>query len=338
MSRSYSNSVSTTEIYLNYLYNNGFNHSKYLTDNEVIEVCDRIGVFKFKGYVKEIKRLSDKNIDDALLMYFFDKYFSKILFDLTSRIETKLKSVLINECYKRTSNHFFYLMERNHKWNNYKIDIPTIKNWEILTRTIPPTEAYSHYILFYLQNYNFNDNRNMYLQNITLINIDDTKYNYPPFKYLIESATLGSVNSFIRSLKIGTTDMYIQVAGKFGLGRNQVFLNYLKRLNEIRNRVAHGGRIFNRTFRSSTGIGKYQSFRVNIDNHKSMDIYLFLFFMLNQLENYNDMKEFYNHQVKKLFREFKKDYISNRDSLGLIKKYKRKDFEKIKRIIYSKMT
>ena len=148
---------------------------------------------------------------------------------------------------------------------------------------------------------------------------------------------MGSIISFIESLKLRSIDINKQVSAHFGVGRNTIiFRNYLERLNEIRNRVAHGGRIFNRTFRSSTGIGKFQSFRVGIDNHKSMDIYLFLFFMINQLEHYSDMKEFYNHQIKKLFREFKKDYISNRDSLRLINKYKRKDFEKIKRIIYSK--
>lgn len=340
MSRSYSNNVSTTETYLKYLYSSGFNHSQYLTDDEVIKVCDNIGVFKFKGYVKEIKHLSNKSIDDALLMYFFDKYFSKILFDLTSRIESKLKSILVNECYSRTNNHFFYLIKANHKWHGYKIDFPTINNWKCHTTSLNSIEVYSHYILFYLQNYDFIQNQRRYLGSNQLIdNIDSTIYNYPPFKYLIESATLGSVISFIESLKLRNIDINKQVSTHFGVGRNTIiFRNYLERLNEIRNRVAHGGRIFNRTFRSSTGIGKFQSFRVSIDNHKSIDIYLFLFFMLNQLEHYRDMKEFYNHQIKKLFREFKKDYISNKDSLGLVKKYKKKDFEKIKRIIYSKMT
>lgn len=335
---SYNNSVSTTKDYLKYLYSIGFNKSKYLTDDDVINICDKVGVFKFKGYVKEVKHLSIKNIDDALVMYFFDKYFSKILFDLTSRIETRLKSILINECYKRTNNHFFYLVNKNHKWSNYNIDVPTIKNWEILRNPISQREAYSHYILFYLQNYSFSDNKNKYLQNTTLINVDDTKYNYPPFKYLVESATLGSIISFIRSLKIGSTNVYIQVAGNFGLGGNNVFLNYLKRLNEIRNRVAHGGRIFNRTFRSATGIGKYRAFRKNIDNHKSLDIYLFLFYMLNELEEYKDINEFKKVKVKNLFTEFKKDYVTNIDSLGLLGKIEKTDFENIEKIIFSKMS
>jgi abortive infection bacteriophage resistance protein len=339
LSNSYGNSVSTTEIYLNSLYSSGFFKSKYLSDDEVVEVCNRIGVFKLKGYIKELKHSSSKNIDEALIMYLFDKFFSKILFDLTIRIESKLKSILVSECYKKTNNHFFYLIKANHKWSNYKIDFPTIKNWKTHTTTLNPIEAYSHYILYYLQNYDFNLNKIRYLGSNTLINIDSLTYNYPPFKYLIESATLGSVISFIESLQIRKNDINKLLSPYFGLGKNiTIFSNYLERLKEIRNRVAHGGRIFNRTFRSATGIGKFHSFRVGINNHKSMDVYLFLFFMLNQLEDFNDIKEFKKYQIEKLFREFKKDYISNKDSFKLVKKYKRKDFDNMKKFIYSKMS
>lgn len=320
----YNSKVSSTKDYLEYLYNSSFNRSKYLGDEEVIKVCDKVGVFKLKGYVKEINQQVIKNIDELLAIYLFDRYFSKIIFDLSSRIEFKLKSVLINECYKRTNNNFFYLIKKNHKWDNYSIDIATIKNWEAHTFEMSEREAYSHYILYYLQNFDFISNKNKYLQNISLIDIDDSKYNYPPFKYLIESATLGCVISFIRSLRIGSTDIYAKTASNFGLGNNNKFLNYLKRLNEIRNRVAHGGRIFNRTFRSATGVGRYQILRKKINNHKSLDVYLFLFFMLNELDEYKDFESFKNVQIRKLFEEFKKDYISNNESFGLIKAIKKR--------------
>jgi len=338
LANSYSGVISTTENYLDHLYSLGFNRSKYLTDEEVIEVCDKIGVFRLKGYVKEINQLIKKNIDDVLIIYFFDKYFSKVIFDITSRIEAKLKSILVHECYKRTNNHFFYLIKDNHKWSDYKIDFPTINNWKVCTSSMSNSETYSHYILFYLQNYDFSANKNRYLNGRNLININTSQYNYPPFKYLIESATLGSIISFIRSLKIGTTDIYSKTASHFGLGSNGIFKNYLERLNEIRNRVAHGGRIFNRTFRSATGVGKYQLFRTSIqDKHKALDVYLFLFYMLNQLEDYHDMRDFEKYQVKKLFRNFKKDYISNKECFKLIKKYKRKEFKNIQNTIYKKM-
>ena len=47
----------------------------------------------------------------------------------------------------------------------------------------------------------------------------------------------------------------------------------LARINEIRNRVAHGGRIFNRTFRSAKGIGKFQSFRKDRNDHWVVSYY-----------------------------------------------------------------
>ncbi|WP_321469580.1 Abi family protein [Halarcobacter sp.] len=337
---SYNNSVSTTKDYLKYLYSIGFNKSKYLTDDDVVNICDKVGVFKFKGYVKEVKHLSIKNIDDVLVMYFFDKYFSKILFDLTSRIESKLKSILVTECYKRTNNHFFYLINANHKWTNFKIDFPTLNNWKKHTSTLNPVEAYSHYILYYLQNYDFIQNQKRYLgSNLLINNIDSITYNYPPFKYLIESASLGNVISFIESLKLRKIDINKQISPHFGVGKNtRIFKNYLERLNEVRNRVAHGGRIFNRTFRSATGVGKFYTLRASLNNHKSLDIYLFLFYMLNELESLNSIQDFKKYKVKKLFRDFKKDYISNIDSLGLVKKYKRKDFENIEKMIFSKMS
>ncbi|MEA1955888.1 MAG: Abi family protein [Campylobacterota bacterium] len=202
MLNSYGGLTSTTEDYLNYLHNKNFIKSKYLNQKQVLSIFDKIGVFRLKGYVKEIKHLKEKKIDDLLIIYFFDRYFSKVIFDLTSRIESKLKSVLITECYSRSNNHFFYLLEKNHKWKNYKIDFSTINNWKINTNIKNSLEAYSHYILFYLQNYDFKSNKKRYLGSDNLIDIDDLTYNYPPFKYLIESATLGSVISFIKSLKL----------------------------------------------------------------------------------------------------------------------------------------
>ncbi|MEA3512762.1 MAG: hypothetical protein U9R37_04080 [Campylobacterota bacterium] len=78
--RSYSGNISNAENYLNYLYTNGFNKSKYITDNDVIGLCNKIGIFKLKGYVKEIKHLEIKNIDDVLVIYLFDKFLTRVFF------------------------------------------------------------------------------------------------------------------------------------------------------------------------------------------------------------------------------------------------------------------
>lgn len=45
-----------------------------------------------------------------------------------------------------------------------------------------------------------------------------------------------------------------------------------------------------------------------------MDVYLFLFFMLNQLEDFKNIKDFKINQIDRLFIDFKDDYISNKDS------------------------
>lgn len=73
----YNSKVSSTKDYLEYLYNSSFNRSKYLGDEEVIKVCDKVGVFKLKGYVKEINQQVIKNIDELLAIYLFDRYFQR---------------------------------------------------------------------------------------------------------------------------------------------------------------------------------------------------------------------------------------------------------------------
>ncbi len=337
---SYQGDMVSAKDFVDSLYRDkGFNKSKYLSKDEIVTICQNIGIFKLKGYVREIRSLPEKNIDDVMYLYFFDKYFSKILFDLTIRIESKLKSILIDECYALTRNHFFYLEQRNHKWSNYRIDFATLKNWEIQSRDGNQSEHYRHYIQFYLKNYDFSSNKQRYLNNRGLLNdLDESRYNYPPFKYLVESATLGSVNSFIGSLKINSQDIDKKVSHHFGVGNTEIFRHYLERLNEIRNRVAHGGRMFNRTYRSATGIGKFQSFRQSINNHKSMDVFLFLHYMLNRLERYRNFEDFKRKHVAKLFGELKKDRLSDDESFGLSNKYTKKDTERIKKVILRRMS
>ncbi|KIM08283.1 MAG: hypothetical protein KU38_09870 [Sulfurovum sp. FS08-3] len=160
----------------------------------------------------------------------------------------------------------------------------------------------------------------------------------PPFKYLIESATLGSVISFIRSLKIGNSDIEAEVSRHFNISNAQTFKHYLERLSEIRNRAAHGGRLFNRTFRSASGIGKFQTFRASISTHKALDVALFLHFMLNQLQEYRSFEDFKHKQIAKLFQKLKKDSLSSMESFDLIKKYTKHDTNRIKRKIIERMS
>jgi len=76
------------------------------------------------------KKLRVSMIKEWMICYlytFFDRLFAKEIFDITIRMEAKIKSILINECYKLTANHYFYLQNNNHKWNNYRINEATLK-------------------------------------------------------------------------------------------------------------------------------------------------------------------------------------------------------------------
>jgi abortive infection bacteriophage resistance protein len=74
--------------------------------------------------------MSNHSIDDVLILYFFDKYLTRMVMDITSTVETKLKTLLVELCYKQIkvlpnghpqkSNPFFYLMQDNYKRVNFE--------------------------------------------------------------------------------------------------------------------------------------------------------------------------------------------------------------------------
>ena len=89
MSR-YTHSISSIKSYTQKIYADGLNRSKYLTDVEIEEILTNIGLFKFKGYVRVYKNsMNNHSVDDVLILYFFDKYLTRIVMDITSSVETK---------------------------------------------------------------------------------------------------------------------------------------------------------------------------------------------------------------------------------------------------------
>jgi len=344
------------ESFLNILYNEGLEKSKYLTDTEVVEILTNIGIFKFKGYCYAFKNRSH-SIDDILMIYFFDKYLTRIIMDLTSTIETKLKTTLVELCYKRLktlakkdknrNNPFFYLFKRNYKRildanghrmvdrrgkvKEFKINAVTEGNWKSI-ENINEEESYSHYNLYYKNKYQVDLNLTKYLGRATLITMRKD-INYPPFHYLIESATLGGVIQFIKYLKIGSFDVLQQVSLSFNIRQGSNFEAYLERLNEVRNRAAHRERIFNRSYRSITRSGEFSILSSSIHKHKFIDVYLYFFFMLDRLENFKTIEIFKEQEIERLFKNFKDDYYLQMDSKMLIKNLKSEEFEKIKDFI-----
>lgn len=348
-----SNSIRT---YLQSIYAYGLNRSKYLSDNEIEEIMTNIGLFKFKGYVRAYKtNMNSHSIDDVFMLYFFDKYLTRILMDITSSVETKLKTVLIELCYKQIkslpngdpqkNNPFFYLIQNNYKpvhhangtTSNFSLNRGSVATWKNSSVTTNANESYLHYGMYYKNTYDFVTNQQHFLSNQSPMTLHND-INYPPFHYFIESATLGTVIELVKYLRIGNYDVLQKVAAKFGVTNTNIdFTPYLERLKEVRNRAAHRERMFNRSYRSITRVSHFHHISQGLSNHKFIDVYMFLFFMLDKLDGFNSSSEFKNDEINRIFRSFKKDYLIRKDSRMLTKRIRRSDFERIKDFILIRM-
>ncbi len=59
----------TVDSYIELLYKEGFQKSKYEYD-QLKEIIEEIGIFRFKGYVKAFRKdVSEYSIDDVLELY-----------------------------------------------------------------------------------------------------------------------------------------------------------------------------------------------------------------------------------------------------------------------------
>jgi abortive infection bacteriophage resistance protein len=282
------------DCYINSLYADGLHRSVMLGDEEINATITNIGIFKFKGYVRAFRnRLSQFSIDDILCLYSFDRKLSSHLLELTSRIEIKLKTYLIETAYTLTDNPFFYLISDNYK-NNFNLPHDTMYDWEVKEQK-GKKELYPHYRDYYLDKYDFQSNREMFLSDVKLIGLDERKdINYPPFHYLIESATLGTVIKLVSEITIDENDILKLVGKRFGILNPKVFISYLLRFKELRNRCAHNGRVFNRNYRSVKAIGAYKNIRKDIYDHRLLDVYYSLYFLLDedkQFKSSSDLEE-----------------------------------------------
>ena len=177
-------------------------------------------------------------------------YFISInLFKSTSQIEIKLKTYLIEIAYSLTNNPFFYLLKDSYV-DNFKLSDESIYDWEVKELKNKKNEIYLHYRDYYLGKYDFNSNKEKYLKDKILIDLNSNmNINYPPFHYFIENVTLGSLINIISKLNVNDNSILKLLANRFGMYDKDVFLNYLLRLKELRNRCAHNGRLFNRNYR-----------------------------------------------------------------------------------------
>ena len=351
----YTHSISSIRRYIDKIYTDGLTRSVHLSDREIEEILTNIGLFKFKGYVRVYKNdMCSHSVDDVLILYFFDKYLTRMIMDVTSSVETKLKTTLVELCYKQIkvlpnghpqkNNPFFYLIQDNYKLvekNDEEVEfslnygsVRTWKNSEIETNE---NEAYLHYGLYYKDTYDFDTNKQHFLSTETLMKLH-SGINYPPFHYFIESATLGTVIEIVKYLKIGNYDMLQKVATKFGVSNANIdFTPYLERLKEVRNRAAHRERIFNRSYRSISRVRQFHRISQGLSDHKFMDVYMFLFAMLGKIDGFNNATEFEDGEILRLFDAFKEDHLIEQDSKSLTTKISNDEFEKVKGFILNKM-
>ena len=284
------------------MYKDGLEKSLVYTDEEIETFILNIGLFKFKGYIKAFRHdLAHYSIDDILFLYNFDRELSSNTFKLISSIEIKIKTYLIESVYELTDNPFCYLLKENYK-NSFKLSSDSLYDWEVKTSK-GKQELYPHYRDYYLKKYSYLDNYQEYLKDKELIDLNEKKdINYPPFHYFIESATLGTLISLLSQLQLQENDLLKIVGRKFGVLKPEVFISYLLRVKELRNRCAHNGRIFNRNYRSVKAIGKYKSVRKKIYDHRLLDVYYTLYFLLGEEKEIHNSDDLENRFAMKNFK------------------------------------
>jgi len=301
-----------TQKYINSLYLDGLQKSELLDHSKILESISIIGLFKFKGYVKAFRdKLSHYSIDDILFLYNLDRDLSSNMFESVSTIEIKIKTYLIETVYSLTNNPFCYLLEDNYK-SNFKLASDSLYDWEVKETKIK-RELYPHYRDYYLNKYSYKDNFDEYLKGSKLIKLNENiEINYPPFHYFIEGATLGAVINLLSKLQIKENDILKLVSKKFGIFKPEVFISYLLRVKELRNRCAHNGRLFNRNYRSVKAIGKYKTIRKEIYDHRLLDVYYTLHFLLaKEFESYSELENKFILENFKSENEKMKSFIMN---------------------------
>jgi abortive infection bacteriophage resistance protein len=282
--------------YLQSLYVDGLKKTATQSDASIEERILDIGIFRFKGYVKAFRNnLSDYSIDDIITIHNFDKRLSSKLFSMTSTIEIRMKAYFIEIIYAITDNPFCYLLAKNYK-EPFTLPNESVQDWEVQQpNPKKKKEIYLHYRDYYLNTYDFQSNQIDYIKSEPMVAVNTTKdINYPPFHYFIENATLGTLINLISKLQIDGNDILKLLGKKFGFYSHELFLNYLLRLKELRNRCAHNGRIFNRNFRGLKAFGTHTAFRKTIYEHKILDVYYSLHVLLGNADSFKTVDDLIN--------------------------------------------
>lgn len=303
----YKHKILSVDSYIDSLYEDGLKPSKSLAKEEVSNLVSNIGIFKLKGYAKAFRGdFSNYSVDNLFDLYNADREISSNMFILSSKVEVKLKAYLIETVYALTDNPFFYLLKESYI-ENFTINNESVYDWEVKPSSLRQNnEMYLHYRDYYLVHYDFESNKVKYLFNQELIPLNEKlNINYPPFHYFVENMTLGALIKLLAKLKVNDKSILKLVANRFNILNPKVFLAYLLRLKEIRNRCAHNGRLFNRNYRGVKAHEEHKQFRKIIFEHKLIDVYYSLYLLLEGKNRFNSVNE--------LIESFKKNNLSSCD-------------------------
>lgn len=192
------------DTYISSLYRDGFLKSKKYSHEKIKAQITNIGIFKFKGYVKAFRSdVSSYSIDNILDLYNSDTAVSLNMFSISSKVEVRLKAIIIDSAYELTDNPFFYLLKESYD-GDFTIGDESVYDWEIKEhRPRKKSEIYLHYRDYYLSKYDFEANKVTYLSKQELIPLNEKlNINYPPFHYFVENITLGALIKMISHIQI----------------------------------------------------------------------------------------------------------------------------------------
>ena len=91
---------------------------------------------------------------------------------------------------------------------------------------------------------------------------------------------------------------------RFNIQDSRVFLHYLLRLKELRNRCAHNGRIFNRNYRGVKAFGAHKKYRQAIYEHKLIDVYYTLYYLFKCKDDFNTVENLIEQFKEEMFSDF----------------------------------
>lgn len=257
--------------------------------NSALQIIKRNGYYHLSSYMRLFqegdKHLFRENVEfkDIYNLASFDNKLRFFCFNAIQQIELAYKTAVSNVLCKNGGSHWFYdeINFQNKKEQNRIIEL--IKGQ--IHKSNNPKEYSETFIAKYYEKYD--------------------KPKLPPFWMIIETFTMGALNSLYNSLSNSNKKAIIEYLGfKEDLTFMALKANWLQALTVVRNICAHHSRLFNRVFRIRPK--KHKKIKeLNIENTASFYyIAMIINYYLVTFARDNSFEEILNH----LFKDFGSDY------------------------------